>query len=354
MLIINEILAYYRYEASEVAIMSGGTAKVRPLSTEEIGLQRMAEEKAQQLKKELDALKSSPLASSPGAAVAAVFAKSRSAAMASLNSESSSSQTMTGLTSESSSSQAMAGLSSESSSSQSNRAQHVDAIDSGASLKKQISAPSSSELDMTVKQEAIPRKPKSTLSVPVASTGETNKEELKRADVKMIRKLNKDELEIAGKALQLSVMHRGGGPFGAGRLVANEAHQLSAALHAAYDLLKRDAGSAVAVQTELPVSQSLEEVVELPILKGATVKSDAIPQKVNDRVPPVVQVEHSQTASSTKTSAARPQQVRPAAIIPSPDHSEQSSVESKPIALGLDSFLQNPRSMDLNVSSPIV
>jgi hypothetical protein len=65
-------------------------------------------------------------------------------------------------------------------------------------------------------------------------------------------------------------------------------------------------------------------------------------------------VEHSQTASSTKTSAARPQQVRPAAIIPSPDHSEQSSVESKPIALGLDSFLQNPRSMDLNVSSPIV
>jgi len=201
---------------------------------------------------------------------------------------------------------------------------------------------------MTVKQEAIPRKPKSTLAVPVASTGETQKEELKRADVKMIRKLDKDELEIAGKALQLSVMHRGGGPFGAGRLVANEAHQLSAALHAAYDLLKRDAGSAVAVQTELPVSKSLEEVVELPILKGVAVKSDAIPQKVNDRVPPVVQVEHSQTASSTKTSAARPQQVRPAAIIPSPDHSEQSSVESKPIALGLDSFLQNPRSMDLN------
>jgi hypothetical protein len=89
-------------------------------------------------------------------------------------------------------------------------------------------------------------------------------------------------------------------------------------------------------------------------LKGVAVKSDAIPQKVNDRVPPVVQVEHSQTASSTKTSAARPQQVRPAAIIPSPDHSEQSSVESKPIALGLDSFLQNPSSMDLNVSSSIV
>jgi len=331
-------MAYYRYQASEVAIMSGGTAKVRPLSTEEIGLQRMAEEKAQQLKKELEALKSSPLVSSPGAAVAAVFAKSRSAAMA-------------GLTSESSSSQTMAGLTSESSSSQSSRAQHVDAIDSSASLKKQISAPSSSELDMTVKQEAIPRKPKSTLAVPVASTGETQKEELKRADVKMIRKLDKDELEIAGKALQLSVMHRGGGPFGAGRLVANEAHQLSAALHAAYDLLKRDAGSAVAVQTELPVSKSLEEVVELPILKGVAVKSDAIPQKVNDRV---VQVEHSQIASSTKATAARPQQVRPAAIIPSPDHSEQSSVESKPIALGLDSFLQNPRSMDLNVSSPIV
>lgn len=321
-------MAYYRYEASEVAIMSGGTAKVRPLSTEEIGLQRMAEEKAQQLKKELDALKSSPLASSPGAAVAAVFAKSRSAAMA--------------------------GLSSESSSSQSSTAQHADAIDSGASLQKQISAPSSSELDITVKQEAIPRKPKSTLAVPVASTGETNKEELKRADVKMIRKLDKDELEIAGKALQLSVMHRGGGPFGAGRLVSNEAHQLSAALHAAYDLLKRDAGSAVAVQTELPVSKSLDEVVELPFLKGTAVKSDAIPQKVNDRVPPVVQVEHSQTASSTKTSAARPQQVQPAAIFPSPDRSEQSSVESKPIALGLDSFLQNPRSMDLIVSSSIV
>jgi hypothetical protein len=321
-------MAYYRYEASEVAIMSGGTAKVRPLSTEEIGLQRRAEEKAQQLKEELEALKSSPLASAPGAAVAAVLAKSRSAAMA--------------------------GLSSESSSSQSSRAQHVDAIDSGASLKKKISAPSSSELDITVKQEVIPRKPKPTFPVPVASTGDTNKEELKRADVKMIRKLDKDELEIAGKALQLSVMHRGGGPFGAGRLVANEAHQLSAALHAAFDLLKRDAGSAVAVQTELPVSKSLEEIVVLPVLKGATVKSDTIPQKVNDRVPPVVQVERSQTTSSTKTSVARPQQERPAAIIPSPDRSEESSVESKPIALGLDSFLQNPLSMDLIVSSPIV
>lgn len=326
----------YRYESSEVAVMSGGSAKVRPLSSEEIGLQRMAEEKAQQLKEELEALRNNPSVASPGAAVAAVMAKSKSAVISD--------------------------LSRETSSSQSSRVQRVDATDSSSavSIKKQqlSTAPSSSESEgMTAQQQTTPRKPKPTLAVPVVSTGETSKEELNgAAAIKMIRKLNKEELEIAGKALQLSVMHRGGGPFGAGRLVADEAQQLSAALHAAYDLLKRDAGSAAAVQTELPASKSLEENLELPVLKGAAVKgsSDAIPRKVNDLVPPVVQVERSQTASSTKTSTARPQQVRPAAV-PSPDRiSEQSSVESKPIALGLDSFLQNPRSMDLIVSSPFL
>lgn len=336
-------MAQYRYQASEVAITSGGTAKVRPLSTEEIGLQRMADEKAQQLKEELEALKNSPPASSPGAAVAAVMAKSRSAAISGLSIESRSSQS-------------------------SSIAQRVDAMDSGASIKKQqISAPSSSELKISAVQQKVvpvPQQPKPTPAVPVASRGETIKEELLNGApaVKMIRKLDKDELEIAGKALQLTVMHRGGGPFGAGRLVADEAQQLSAALHAAYDLLKRDAGSAAVVQTELPASKSLEEVLQLPALKGvaaaAAVKSDALPRKVNDRVSPVVQVERSsQTASSTttstKASTARPQQVRPAAAIPSPDRSEQSSssAESKPIALGLDSFLQNPRSLDLTVSS---
>lgn len=335
-------MAQYRYQASEVAITSGGTAKVRPLSTEEIGLQRMADEKAQQLKEELEALKNSPPASSPGAAVAAVMAKSRSAAISGLSIESSTSQS-------------------------SSIAQRVDATDSGSSIKKQqTSAPSTSESEISAAQQKVvpvPQQPKPTPAVPVASRGETIKEELLNgATVKMIRKLDKDELEIAGKALQLTVMHRGGGPFGAGRLVADEAQQLSAALHAAYDLLKRDAGSAAVVQTELPASKSLEEVLQLPALKGvaaaAAVKSDALPRKVDDRVvPPAVQVERSSqtvssTTTSTKTSTARPQQVRPAAAVPSPDRSEQSSssAESKPIALGLDSFLQNPRSLDLTVS----
>jgi len=326
-------MVQYRYEASEVAVMTGGTAKVRPLTTEEIGLQRVAEEKAQQLKEELEALKNIPPATSPGAAVAAVIAKSRSVTKSS--------------------------LSRVPSSSENSSTQHSNSpLDSSGSMKKPtVPLSSSKEVDSSskgvIQLEETPRKSKSVLVA--ASMGGTSNE-LSGTAVQLIRKLEKDELEIAGKALQMSVMHRGGGPFGSGRLVGDEAKQLSTALRAAYELLKRDAGSAAAVQIETPASKKLEEDLKLPALKGAAGTSDVIPRKVVERVQPVVQVERSQAVTSTEASTARqqPSSLQTPTPILLPDHTPQSSipVESKPIALGLDSFLQNPRSMELIVSSP--
>ena len=58
------------------------------------------------------------------------------------------------------------------------------------------------------------------------------------------RKLSSDELETMAKTLQLLVKHRGGGPFGAGRLQGAEADDLVRSLTDTLNIMKRDASVA--------------------------------------------------------------------------------------------------------------
>ena len=55
------------------------------------------------------------------------------------------------------------------------------------------------------------------------------------------RKLSSDELETLAKTLKLVVKHRGGGPFGAGRLEGLEADEMIKALRDTLGILKQDA-----------------------------------------------------------------------------------------------------------------
>lgn len=63
-----------------------------------------------------------------------------------------------------------------------------------------------------------------------------------QAPVSSGRKLEINEMEVAAKALQGLVKHRGGGPFGAGRLEGAEAADLANNLRAAAEMLRNDAG----------------------------------------------------------------------------------------------------------------
>ena len=69
---------------------------------------------------------------------------------------------------------------------------------------------------------------------------EENKQSAVRGSVGE-RKLSSNELEKLAKTLQLVVKHRGGGPFGAGRLEGSEANNLIKSLRDTLDILKQDA-----------------------------------------------------------------------------------------------------------------
>ena len=60
------------------------------------------------------------------------------------------------------------------------------------------------------------------------------------AEARKKRKLDSEELTVVGKALQMTVKHRGGGPFGKGRLEGVEANELAGALREVVALLAED------------------------------------------------------------------------------------------------------------------
>eukprot|EP00607_Mallomonas_marina_P000038 CAMPEP_0182439842 /NCGR_PEP_ID=MMETSP1167-20130531/86687_1 /TAXON_ID=2988 /ORGANISM="Mallomonas Sp, Strain CCMP3275" /LENGTH=541 /DNA_ID=CAMNT_0024633637 /DNA_START=381 /DNA_END=2006 /DNA_ORIENTATION=+ len=62
------------------------------------------------------------------------------------------------------------------------------------------------------------------------------------------RKLTNEEMETLAEALQLLVKHRGGGPFGLGRVQGEEAQRLAEALLDSTDVFRRDTNEALALQ----------------------------------------------------------------------------------------------------------
>mmetsp|Transcript_24878 Transcript_24878/g.41451 ORF Transcript_24878/g.41451 Transcript_24878/m.41451 type:complete len:586 (+) Transcript_24878:68-1825(+) len=138
----------------------------------------------------------------------------------------------------------------------------------------------------------------------------------------LLRKLPKEELDVVGKAMQLAVMHRGGGPFGPGRLKGAELRELDESLRAAYVLLCADSAQAVpgvvVDEKSKAAIEAKEKKESLPRLKKvAAVQSKKKEEEVADPIAPAV------AAPQSAPAASQPQQ--------------QVS-----IAQGLNEFLQQP------------
>ena len=132
------------------------------------------------------------------------------------------------------------------------------------------------------------------------------------------RKLGTDDLEVLAKTLQSLVKHRGGGPFGKGRLEGYEADELESFLLKAVNILKSDAtvaGSAAAAPAPSPA------ITPAPVPAPAPAPTPAPFGATN-------------SATSAQNSLA----------VQTPLLSQETTPVRKevPIAMGLNNFLENP------------
>ena len=133
------------------------------------------------------------------------------------------------------------------------------------------------------------------------------------------KKMSTTELEVAAEALKLLVKHRGGGPFGAGRLNSEaELISLEESLRKTVSVLHNmDSNVAVAAPAPVPA----------PVARTALPPLPQIPQKPAPAPAPV--------AAPLPAPVQQQQQMPPA-----PPADADAPV---PIAMGLDQFLQAPR-----------
>jgi hypothetical protein len=127
------------------------------------------------------------------------------------------------------------------------------------------------------------------------------------------------ELEVAGEALKLLVKHRGGGPFGAGRL-NTEAELIS---------LEENLRKTVAVLHNLDSNAAVAAPAPAPAPVGRT------------PLPPLPQIPQNPVAAARPPAPVQQQQQQQQQQqMPAPPADAGASV---PIAMGLDQFLQAPR-----------
>ena len=169
------------------------------------------------------------------------------------------------------------------------------------------------------------------------------------------RKLKVEELEVAAKALQLLVKHRGGGPFGVGRLAGGEVNSLEKNLRNVYAMLENDMaitkkeGKIIGNESKTRV----EDDEPLPDLKKAAAPPSAPVAKVEPKAAPV--------AKATPQPPVAVQQ-KPASIpVPAPASAKTAPVPAQslapvqsnseltqvPISAGLESFLQSPQYLSI-------
>ena len=160
----------------------------------------------------------------------------------------------------------------------------------------------------------------------------------------MKRPLSTDELEVVGKALRLTVRHRGGGPFGVGRLAGSEAVELESALLEVSELLKKDSQEAVPVKIATTSPGGRREPTALPPLplsKSSSVNDVAVKNINNKQVEKI-------TVSEKKQKPVPSIPPPPVATPPAP------VTGSVPISLGLDQFLQNPQQLQTQVRNDMI
>lgn len=154
------------------------------------------------------------------------------------------------------------------------------------------------------------------------------------------KKLSLEELDTAAKALQLLVRHRGGGPFGAGRLRGDEAAELVEALAKAQDMLVADSRSGAGAAQESKVAAAPVKAAIVPVPKKAAAPVPPAAPAVVKAVAPAPA-----PAKSASPAPTKPAPVAPAAVAPAQQSGSQPAPEVVvvTIAQGLDSFLLEPK-----------
>jgi len=168
--------------------------------------------------------------------------------------------------------------------------------------------------------------------------------------IELGRKLKVEELEVAAKALQLLVKHRGGGPFGVGRLAGGEVNSLEKNLRNVYAMLEND--MAITKKEGKIIGQEsktrAEEDEPLPDLKKAAAPQapSAPVAKVEPKTAPVAKITPQPPAAVQQKQAAVPVQAPTPVQLLAPVQTN-SEVSEVPISAGLENFLQSPQYLSI-------
>jgi len=143
--------------------------------------------------------------------------------------------------------------------------------------------------------------------------------------------LRKDEMEIAAQALHSLVRHRGGGPFGRGRLEGHELEEMQEKLLQIMDILKKKDGPLVGAPAPAPVAE-LESVVPVPERLMVDLESTSNPS-LRQPVPVAIDPENTSIAMQDTVSTTQLQ---------------CAPGQPETIAMGLDNFLSDPSRLSDN------
>ncbi len=162
-------------------------------------------------------------------------------------------------------------------------------------------------------------------------------------------KLSMEDLELSAQTLQLLIKHRGGGPFGLGRLQGEEIKDLHNKL------------GEIVVALETDSIQNSVEIKQVNIPKAVVATTPQVPDIVTETEAVVVTkaVTKPTNFASPLPKAAPTKSSIPSQDVPKVDNdlAFSNQFEAKtvnvPIALGLDKFLQTPRALDIDELSAL-
>lgn len=164
--------------------------------------------------------------------------------------------------------------------------------------------------------------PPSPIPVPITASMAAPVEQ----STQLERKLSINEMESAANALKMLVKHRGGGPFGSGRVPEEEVDALENALLGAVAMLEKDTRTAYGAKGATQANTAQQSVMPVPIE----------PMRASKPV--------SRPAVPAQSVEARQSSPPPAAAPLAPTRAASSN-ENVPIAVGLDQFLSKPKEM---------
>ncbi len=181
--------------------------------------------------------------------------------------------------------------------------------------------------------------------------------------VKKAVKLSIEDLELSAQTLQLLIKHRGGGPFGLGRLQGEEIKDLHKKLSQIVVTLENDSIQNSVQQSQ--VNYPRGNVVAVPQVPDIITPTEAVimvtetVSRPTNFASPLPKAE----VKSTNYASPLPKPVAKAPISAPQDSAVDSDLAfsnqfpaktvNVPIALGLDKFLQTPRALDIDELSAL-